>query len=198
MNNSSSEREEMLQELRGVEHPIVVRAQCYDMGCDFRTLTSQRGFSGMLGHWPVDGPLVLTSAQYAFLHEVLKTAPTRGREDFWERTIDRCTEAELRNAPEGLMLNIRPALIERIVAADWPANTPFYVYKDLQDHADPVIFATLAEVAAFFFDLYGDQGEPWETMSDDELEEWCSDLTSWREAGSPPFPTISGMWSGEF
>ena len=83
--------------------------------------------------------------------------------------------------------------VDAVIGKALESTEPFFVFKNLNDnHQPPIVFNSLAEVAEHFVQEYASwQDETWESMPDEELNEWCEHLEQWSETGSPGLPTLN-------
>ncbi len=189
-------REEMLEELHSIATPIVAYAAIHDMGCDFVVLTKDGGADALGANWPVVGPLTITEAQHAALHDLFLNQSID--EDEGEEVI---AESELSEPLRAEILHLLHILgeerLQAIVRAGWPPETPFFLFKDERDDQPPKLFATRAEAAVYFGEVYaGSDRKAWNSMKNDELLEWCEWLRQWREKGSPELPALPTRYHG--
>jgi len=186
-------RKEMLKVLRGIKHPIVTGAGCFDTGYEFRILTRTKGvFCSIGGTWPIRGPLKLTKAQLASFTKLLRARSRTGFAESLDEIIEGSPFTERRKEQLlGVVESTGEEVVKAVVAKKWPPNKRIYVFEDDCESERPVVFPTLAAAYAHFFKVYTKgKGESWTSMADDELAEWCEELECWKSEGASKFPVV--------
>ena len=195
-------RQEMLEQLSKLPHPITEGLTVSDEGCEFSILTKQQGFFCFVGgRFPLNGPLKLSRAQHA---DLLRVKSLRADESL-EEAIDEHIRSEKRKEYLlDLLFKSGEDAVEEVLTINWPPEKYFYVFQDM-GRGEAAVFPSLESAYAHFLryfteeiaDCYpGQQGISWDSMDDVELTKWYEMLRSWRSKGSKRLPPRS--WLGAY
>lgn len=195
-------RQDMLERLSKLPHPITEGLTVFDDGCEFSILTHQKGFSCLVGgRFPLSGPLKLSRAQHA---DFMRMKSLQG-DDTLEEAIEEHIDNENR---KGYLLNllykIGEDVVEEVLSINWPPEKHFYVFQDM-GRGEAAIFSSLESAYAHFLRYFTEEiidsypegkGISWDSMTDEELTKWYEMLESWRADGSKRLPPRN--WLGAY
>lgn len=175
-------REEVIARLKSIQFPMMTDHGCFDTGIEFRILTPERGyFASIGGSWPITGPFQFDRTSFKAAEKLIqlryKSDPCEnGVEDFLEEHEHHsltCSEIPSMTELDGEGLDI----LLHMADVKCQSNRNYYMYFDACG-SERYFFENLAEAEDFMIaDLTSQaEGREWDSMSDDELDEWLQEL----------------------
>jgi hypothetical protein len=174
------DREEMLETLKSIKGTLLANYGCYDTGIEFYQLTSTGGaFVRGPGSWPINGPFDY-SIQDREIGKLLLEIEYEGDELDEESLEEMIEEHEHDPLPKKMIKRILqmdgalPFSLMQLAAADCAPGRKYFIYSG--DVSEATAWETEEEAIRAFLEEYSGDGQPWDEMDDDELEEYVDYL----------------------
>ena len=180
-------REEMLNELKTLPHPITIDLVVFDDGCQFDILTSTEAFTCVVGGaFPINGPFRLSATIHQNLMRMLSLQTSDSLDEVIE---DHITNDSIRDTLLNLVFVIGENSAKELLRLNWSAARSFYVFNDMGSQ-ESALFPSLRAAYDYFVDYFAKEGcgLPWENMIDDDLMRWVQGVEVWRDLGAKKLP----------